>query len=207
MGIVSELYKAKQRDFSERLREMTDPRVVYVTDLVSCSYKRVMRLQFPLLSFRFEPSLVLGDLVHAGLGSLLASRGWETEVPIERKYIIDGEEYILKGRIDLLKRNDDGKPHTIVEIKTSRELPENSPREHHIMQLRIYMELTGAKRGYLLYVTPDRLVEFEVEPSSVDVEALLRETIYNLRAPRYDWECRYCSYRKICPFARLGRHS
>jgi len=205
VAIVGELYRIKQRDFSGKLREMTDPHIIYVTDLVSCSYKRSMRLAFPLMSFRFEPPLVLGDLVHAGLGSLLSEHGWETEIPVEKKYSIDGEEYILKGRIDLLKRGKNGKQETIVEVKTSRELPENSPREHHAMQLRIYMQLTGASRGYLLYVTPERLVEFEIEQSSISIENLIRETVYNLQAPRYDWECRYCNYRKICPYARTSK--
>lgn len=207
MSIVNELYRIKQRDFSEKLRELTDPRIIYVTDLVSCSHKRSMRLSFPLLSFKFEPPLVLGDLVHAGLGFLLAENGWEAEVQIEKSYIIDGKEYVLKGRADLVRRGKNGKPETVVEIKTSRDLPENNPREHHVMQLRIYMQLLGANRGYLLYVTPEKLVEFEIEPAEMDIEGLIRETIYDLQTPRYEWECRYCSFRKICPYARTNKRT
>ncbi|ABM80792.1 CRISPR-associated protein Cas4 [Hyperthermus butylicus] len=206
MAILEELYVIKQRDFSEKLRELTDPNVVYVTDLVTCSHKRIMRLNYPLLSFQFEPQLLIGELVHAGLQALLARDGseWRAEVQIEERYDIDGGEVVLKGRADLVKYND-GVPETVVEIKTARMLPEGAPLEHHVMQLRIYLQLLGARRGILLYVTPDRLVEFEVEPVNVDIGALIRETVYDMRAPRYDWECRYCPFRKFCPYARKAR--
>ena len=206
MAILEELYVIKQRDFSEKLRELTDPNVVYVTDLVTCSNKRAMRLSYPLLSFQFEPQLLIGELVHAGLQALLAKNesGWRAEVQIEEKYDIDGREVVLKGRADLV-RYDNDIPDTVAEIKTARMRSDEAPLEHHVMQLRIYLQLLGARRGILLYVTPDRLVEFEIEPVSVDIEALIRETVYNMRAPRYEWECRYCTFRKFCPYARKIR--
>jgi CRISPR-associated exonuclease Cas4 len=205
MVVLEEIYMLKQRDFSEKLRELTDPNIVYVTDLASCSHKRVMRINYPLLSFQFEPQLILGELVHHGLQHILTSSGegsWQAEVPIEEKLNIDGMEVILKGRADLVKYDENGVPVTVVEIKTARTLPEEAPLEHHVLQLRIYLQLLKAKQGILLYVTPERLAEYTVEPSPVDVEQLVRETIYDMRVPRYEWECRYCPYRKICPFSR-----
>jgi len=203
LSVVEYLYRRRQDEFREKLRDMIDPRVVYVTDLVSCSHKRVMRHRFPLLAFRFEPALVLGDLVHAGLESLLGGRdGWEAEVEVERRYVLEGDEYIVKGRADLVKRRGDGSVEVVVELKTARDLPEGRPHQHHVNQLRVYMELLDAPRGVLVYVTPERLLEFSVERGDgIDVEALLREAVHDTARPRFDWECRYCPYRRLCPYS------
>lgn len=204
MGILDEIYRIKQKDFTDKLQEATNPSIVYVTDLTSCSMKRIMRIRYPLLSFRFEPPIILGELVHTGLEKILMDKGWKAEVQVEKRVNIDGTEYLLKGRADLVKysQDDESKAEEIVEIKTGRDLPLNAPHEHHALQLRIYLDLFGAKKGYLVYITPERIVEFSVDPEPVDIETLIRETIYNERAPRYEWECRYCPYRRICPFAK-----
>jgi len=199
--ILEEIYNVKQKDFTEKLREMTDTSIVYVTDLVSCSMKRLMRIKYPLLSFRFEPPIILGELVHAGLERILEERGWRAEVQVEKAFTIDGENYLLKGRADLV-RYENGRAKEVVEIKTGRDLPLNEPHDHHVLQLKIYLNLLGAEEGYLVYITPERLAEFRVEPEPIDIETLMRETIYNEKTPRYEWECRYCPYRRICPFSR-----
>ncbi len=205
MAVLEVLYRLKQREFAERLREMSDPHVIYVTDLVSCSHKRVMRRSYPLLSFRFEPSLVIGDLVHYGLEKLLQDAGggggvWEAERPVEKRFNIDGVEYVLKGRVDLLYVVD-GAPRVVVEVKTGRDLPGNEPLEHHKLQVQVYMEMLGVGEGYLLYITPERVVEHPVERANLDLEAMVRDVVYNRVRPRYQWECRYCPYRRLCPYA------
>ncbi len=204
MAVLELLYRVKQREFAEKLREMTSEDVVYVTDLASCSHKRVMRRHYPLLGFRFEPSLLLGDLVHRGLASILSENGggrWRAEVPVEARVEVDGRVYTLKGRVDLVLYNEQGEPEAVVEVKTGRDLPDNAPREHHLLQLKVYMKLLGVDRGYLLYVTPERVVEHPVEAGDVDVEGLVREAVRDSARPRYQWECRYCPYRRLCPYA------
>ncbi|BEP16988.1 CRISPR-associated protein Cas4 [Pyrofollis japonicus] len=206
MSILSEIYRIKQKEFTERLKEMIDPKIVYVTDLTGCSMKRIMRMHYPLLSFRFEPSVILGDLVHTGLEKILEEHGWASEYQVEKSIKVNGETYTLKGRVDLVKITDNG-VEEVVEIKTGRDLPHNEPHDHHILQLKIYMYLLNAKKGHLLYITPERIVEFDVEYEPIDLESLVRETILNERAPRYEWECKYCPYRKLCPYARTyGKH-
>ncbi len=201
-SVIAYLYRLKQRDFGQKLQDMTNPRIVYVTDLVTCSHKRVLRRLYPLIGFRFEPQLVLGDLVHRGLQSLLgAEEGWRSEVEVEKTYDIDGETYVVKGRADLVHYNGGGQPDLVVEIKSARDLPENNPHRHHVEQLQIYMSLLGVDRGLLVYVTPERLVEFSVSGGGVGVEARLRETLADVSHPRYEWECRYCPYRRLCPYA------
>jgi CRISPR-associated exonuclease Cas4 len=200
-SVLGLLYRRKQDDFKEKIRDMINPSIVYVTDLVMCSHKRIMRRLFPLLSFRFEPALVLGDLVHAGLEKLLGEEGWEAEVEVQKEYIIDGDVYTVKGRADLVKRDEEGNVECVVEIKTGRDLPEGRPHQHHIDQLAIYMELLDARCGLLVYVTPERLLEFNVPRSGFDIRARLEETVRDGARPRFEWECRYCPFRRVCPFS------
>ncbi len=189
-------------DYNKRIEEMRDPHVVYVTDLVVCSHKRQLRIQYPLLHFSFEPPLLLGLLVHRGLEALLTSdEKWRAEYPIETTIRIKSEEYTIKGRIDLVRVDDKGNIVEIVEIKTAKTLPENAPLEHHVMQVKAYMKLTRAHKGLIVYITPDRVAEFEVEKADIDIKRLLSETVYDLVHPRYGWECKYCPYKKICSYA------
>ncbi|NPA05101.1 MAG: CRISPR-associated protein Cas4 [Crenarchaeota archaeon] len=202
MRILDILYQHKLKEYEERLRQLTDPSIVYVTDLTSCSYKRFYRIHYPHLSFKFEPSLVLGDLVHMGLSTLVTSTGeWRSEVEVRRSFDIDGKRYTLLGRADLVQYSGD-KPVHVVEVKTMKESSLSLPLEHHELQLQVYMNLLGVSEGTLLYVAPDTLVEIPVHFRELDLGSMMEETVYMRRAPRYGWECRYCIYRKICPIPR-----
>ncbi len=203
MVVLEEIYRAKLREFEDKLHEMIDEHTIYVTDLVSCSHKRVLRRAYPLLAFRFEPQIILGDMVHAGVEKLVveSSPSWRAEVHVERVYEVDGTAYRVLGRVDLVQY-DGAKPIRVVEVKTARTLPSKAPYEHHVMQLKVYLELMGVDEGYLVYITPERITEFRVERGGIDVEELVRQTVYDVARPRFNWECRYCSFKRICPYAR-----
>ncbi len=202
MKILDIIYRRKLRDYQERLSQLTDPSIIYVTDLTSCSYKRFYRLHYPQLSFKFEPSLILGDLVHLGLAALVGEdAAWRSEVEVRRLLDIDGKEYTLLGRADLVLY-DEGKPVHVVEVKTMKEASHNLPLEHHELQLQVYMNLLGVGEGTLLYISPDALLEIPVARRSIDIGGLAKETVDLAKAPRYAWECKYCVYRKICPVPR-----
>ena len=131
----------------------------------------------------------------------MSSRDWEVEVSIEKSIDIDGKTYRILGRVDLLKRNSSGDIVDVVEVKTVKEFTNQFPLEHHLLQLRVYLELLGAEHGKILYISRNRMVEYEVERGEISIENMVRETIYNTAVPRYSWECRYCTYKKICPYA------
>ena len=191
--ITKIIYDKAVEDYLKHREEMTNPNTVYVTDLVSCSQKRFFRINYPELSFKFEPQLLLGDLVHYALEKMLEEHGFETEKDFEKEFEIDGEKYVLKGRVDAISEN------YVVEIKTSK-TDRSIPREHHIAQLQIYLNILDREHGVLIYITPDRIAEFEIERSEIDIEKLVRETVSNTAHPRFSWECRYCTYAKICPY-------
>ncbi|HIP85560.1 MAG TPA: CRISPR-associated protein Cas4 [Pyrodictium sp.] len=203
MLILNRIYNKKVNEYMLRLKELTDPHTLYVTDLVSCSHKRVLRHAYPHLSLRFEPPLIVGDLIHAGLAKMLEDENeWVPEYTVEKKFEINGTEYRVLGRIDLVKIDSNGKPIHVVEIKTGKELPQNAPLEHHVIQLQLYMNLLEVDKGSLVYITSDALVEYEFDRQPINILDLVRETINDSIHPRYAWECRYCVYRKLCPYAK-----
>jgi CRISPR-associated exonuclease Cas4 len=159
-----------------------------------------MRKSFPELGISFEPSAVLGDIAHIGLERLLSEKGFNVEVEVSREVEIENVKYLLKGRVDALSV-DKG---VVVEVKTSRSAV-GLPKEHHVKQLKIYLELLGAKHGVLVYITPDKLVEYHYDYEPVDVEAEVRALLANSQHPRYPWECNYCTYRKLCPHVQLTK--
>jgi len=179
----------------KRLEEARDPSVVYVTDLVSCTHRFHMRKLYPELAVAFEPPMVLGDIVHWGLEALFKERGFDVEVEVSRAVYVNDKMYIIKGRVDAIDKS----TGTVVEIKTAR-LAVELPKDHHVKQLNIYLELTGYKRGVLVYITPDRVLEYSITKSQVDLEFEVRELLEDKYRPRYPWECTYCAYRKLCPF-------
>lgn len=197
--VLKLLYEAKYEEFKKRFAELVDPRVIYVTDLVSCTHKYHLRHVMPGLVFVFEPHHVLGDLVHLGLESFLEIKGFHKEYPVEKNVKLDNTEYVVKGRIDAFDI-DNG---VVIEIKTARS-SQGTPHKHHIEQVRFYMYMVGASEGILIYITPDRIIEFSIkEPSSEEVLLQrIREVIEDKVHPRWDWECKYCLFSKVCPFKK-----
>lgn len=191
--VLPKIYVKMLEDYKEHLKDLTNPNVVYVTDLVSCSQKRVFRQKYPELTFRFDPIALLGILVHRGLEELLKEYGFQSEVEVVREVKVNDKNYIIKGRVDAL--NED----CVVEIKTARS-DIGLPHEHHIGQLQIYLNLLNRNKGVLIYITPDRIVEFPVEKEEINMNELLKETLENSKHPRWEWECRYCMFAKICPY-------
>ncbi|MEM4527799.1 MAG: CRISPR-associated protein Cas4 [Desulfurococcaceae archaeon] len=198
--IVELIYRKLVDEQISRMDEIRDPHIVYVTDLVTCTHKFHLRKSYPELTIIFEPSAVLGTLLHKGLEAFLSEKGFESEVDIESRIVVDGNEYLLKGRVDALNK---GK-RVVVEIKTAR-IAKNLPREHHIKQLNIYLNMIGYDRGVLIYFTPNRIVEHPVSREFVDLEHLVREVVYDTRHPRYEWECNYCVFRKLCIYVTTSK--
>lgn len=195
--VVSLIYNKIMQEQFRRLGELRDPSIIYVTDLVGCTHKFHMRKQFPELTLVFEPMTVLGDIAHLGLEKILVDSGFEVEVEVSGTFNIEGRSYLLKGRVDAVNRDQ----RIVLEIKTARS-SSGVPREHHVRQLNLYLNLMDFDKGILLYVAPDKLVEFTIPRQVIKLESEIEDLINNRYRPRYEWECRFCTYGKICPFQR-----
>jgi len=195
-SVISSLFRYLLEESKKHQRD--NPNLYYVTDLTQCSHKRVLSMKFPELSafMNFEPAVVMGILVHGGLEKILSEMDIKVEVEGQKTVIdtVTETEYIVKGRADAIVEGEDEK--ICIEIKMSRSA-NNIPYEHHIDQARIYNWLFDADMAILVYITPTKLVEYGVKNRATDDEILNRITF--IRAPRYDWECKYCPFSKICP--------
>ena len=192
--IVEELFKAK---VEESKKYSKGPNEVYVTDLVRCPLKAKFEGLYPELkeAENYSPAAILGDLVHRGLENFLKEKfNAEIEVEGSRTVEINGKSVTVKGRADAITQD------YVIEIKTSR-ADKGLPHDHHVLQLRLYLWLFNRKKGILLYVTPDRVTEYEVSDPPDEAEVLRHlEDFLNIRyAPKFKWECNYCPFSVLCP--------
>jgi len=198
----------------ERAKHVRKPGVYWVTDLVSCSLKRSLALKYPELELAelFNPAAVLGFLVHAGLGQLLAraleAEGARVELEVESSLEVSLDpaapgsgKAVVKGRADAIVTTRDGARYG-VEVKTSRS-DLSLPMEHHVDQARLYNLLFGFEKSYLLYVTPERIAQYEVAERASEEEIAKR--IVEAKSPRYAWECRYCPFAVLCPSKKITK--
>jgi len=191
------------------LRARREPGTYWVTDLTLCPKKRELELAYPALNvWHRDPFLIHAILLHRGVEEFIAEYvlGVLDLTPlVEKEYLrtleVDGEEVVVKGRPDVTAAGENGE-EVVFEVKTGRP-GQGIPHPHHIHQVQYYLWLTGAQRGWLIYVLPDRMAEFEItEPfTDEDVVAAIKST----EAPRYDWECRLCRLRQFCPIPAARR--
>lgn len=200
--ILPMLYEENVKEFNEKLKEIKDPSVIYVSDLVVCTHKWHLRRKYPELTFRFEPQLTIGRVIHEGLAKFLVRKGFETELSVDKEVYVDSSKYLLRGRVDAYNRNE----KIIVEFKYSR-LFKEKPVEHHIMQLQIYMNLLDAEKGVLMYLTPNAMVEFQYDKIDYNIDKQVKDLVENIYHPRWSWECRFCVFRRLCGYATAGSYS
>jgi CRISPR-associated protein Cas4 len=194
--LLRKFYEEKLKEHLDRINELKDEKIIYITDLVYCPLKREFRRQYTEISFQFEPYMVLGDMVHKGIQEYLSDMGYEIEKEISKDVEVEGTSFTLKGRMDAFS------PNRIVEIKTARS-GSNLPQPHHLMQLRLYLAIAGVAKGTLIYVTPDRYVEHEVNSENIDVQSIVKKHVKKENIPMWEWECRNCIYSKFCPYRNL----
>lgn len=204
LDVVAELYRFFKE---ERAKHERRPSVYWVTDLVSCSLKSRFSQEYPELELAqfFNPTLVQGALLHKGLEAvlkeLLEARGAKVGVEVEASVEVDlssalpsAGRAVLRGRADLVVEL--GDERVGVEVKSARG-DALLPLDHHVDQCRIYNFLFNFNYTCLVYVTPERIAQYEVVERG-NVEELARR-ILEPKAPRYSWECRYCPYSVVCP--------
>ncbi|MEM1695118.1 MAG: CRISPR-associated protein Cas4 [Desulfurococcaceae archaeon] len=192
------IYEKVVNEQISRIEELKNPGVVYVTDLVFCTHKFHLKKNYPWLSISFEPSAILGSIAHWGLERVLAEKGLVAELEVQTEVEVQGRKYLLKGRVDAI----DVSNRVVIEVKTARSAV-NLPKEHHVKQLNIYLNMLKYEKGILVYITPIKLVEYVIETSSLSLEDEIRDLIEDKYHPRYLWECKYCEFSKLCPYYQI----
>lgn len=197
--ITDRLYIWRIEEFRERIRSRK-PNEIWVTELISCPLKFSYLKQYPEIAeaSAFTPVTIWGELTHRGFESILKElfppEEVATEVEVSKEILVDDKKYVIKGRVDAIYKD------IIIELKTARS-DFNIPHEHHFLQLKVYLWMTGKNKGILLYITPERIAEYEVAPDLTDNDIInfIKNLITLQKAPKYEWECKYCPYSKLCP--------
>ncbi len=162
-----------------------------------------------------------GRGVHGAVEEALRASGIVEVEDVEKKVEVKLTDNIsLSGRVDLLLAEVEGE-RVIVEVKSTSRLPD-SPLEHHVMQLQVYLNAEDMGRGVLLYWDKRRgaIKAFNVERSGdalrriAERAVMLHEYIRRGSPPPKEailegrlWECDLCEYRSICkPFLLPGIH-
>jgi len=177
--------KEIEEDISKRKEKKENE--IWVSDLISCKKKVEFYRKFPEM-FIIEPKLYIGKFIHTGIQEVLKEIYENVEIEKEVEKEIDGK--IIKGRVDAIL--DD----TILEIKYTSNTNLKEPYPHHIIQLKIYLWLTQKNKGKLIYITPNNLLEFDVDGEFKDEDII--ELIKNEKSPMWDWECCYCPFKPLC---------
>ncbi|RLG82989.1 MAG: CRISPR-associated protein Cas4 [Thermoprotei archaeon] len=200
LGLITDrLYIWRIEEFRERVRSKGENEL-WVTDLVSCPLKTKFVKQYAELAeaAAFTPVTVWGELTHRGfedvLKILFPPEDVVTEVEVSKSVVVEGREYFIKGRVDAMYKD------IVIELKTARS-DYSIPHEHHILQVKLYLWITGKEKGILIYITPERIAEYEVTNDLTDdnVKELVLDVIKERKVPKYSWECKYCPYTKVCP--------
>lgn len=195
------LYKMKLEDIKKHVRGENE---YYVSDLIRCPRKIEYEKNFPelVLNQAYDPTLLLGDIVHLGLETFLKKVFGEgilkgiLGIEVEKKQSIN--KYIIRGRIDALIELESGK-RIGVEIKYSRR-DIGLPHQHHVLQVKIYNWLYDLSKSILIYITPNRITEYDVEEKASEEEIL--SLIEDKKSPRWPWECQYCRFAILCPYKK-----
>ncbi|MEM1600044.1 MAG: CRISPR-associated protein Cas4 [Sulfolobaceae archaeon] len=198
--ITELLFKKKLEEYLSHTKEEN---VLYVTDLVRCPRKIRYESEYKELTISqiYEPSAVLGDLLNRGLESIL-KEAYNAEIEVEKEKEIQalGKTYKIKGKADAILPDS----KTVIEIKSSRS-DKGIPHLHHKLQLQIYLWLFEARNGILIYITPDRVTEYEINQPLDDstIIRLVEDTITLKNSPRFEWECKYCIFSVLCPIKKV----
>jgi len=117
----------------------------------------------------------------------------------------------LKGRIDLLIVDNEGKKY-LIEVKSTSKTPE-TPFEEHVFQLQVYMQALNYNEGFILYwnKVSGEIKVFKVIKNEETIKNIFERVktlhyyVSNNIPPAPEaiikerfWECDKCSFKKLC---------
>lgn len=133
----------------------------------------------------------------------------KSEMPIK----IETNDFIISGRIDNLVLVKINNKQVLVEVKSTKFLPEEKRAEHE-MQLQLYMQATDVSDGIILYIQKDNLqtktfhIKHNKEMSDKIIERfrIIHNSLTSNTMPQPEakliedkaWLCNYCNWREEC---------
>jgi len=179
------------------------------------SYKRPKQVKAELMRI-FEA----GNMLHEFISEVIRSeKNPEVELLSEEMPIkIEEKEFMISGRVDnliLVKISDE---KILVEVKSTKMLPEYYNKQHE-MQLQLYMHATEVHNGMILYIQKDNLKTkwFDIKYNEKIINKIIEKfntldkSLKQDKMPEAEaklnadikWMCRYCDYKEDCDKAGL----
>jgi len=187
-------YKIKRNETKKKF-EQQGYRVYFAHELVQCrlqtEFAELMREVD--LAHSFEPALMVGEIVEAGVEKYLSDLGFQR---CDRPYIRFLDNVVVIGSPDYVDNPE--APTKVLDVKFKRRDPQ--ALSHHVARMRIYLWLTKAKQAFLLYISPEGIKDYLIEEPFNDNEVMT--LISKPRSPLFEWECRYCAYSSFCGFMK-----
>lgn len=194
--IVKKIWRAF-RDYNRRKYPLIEGTGVYhVHELVSCKYKSELIRDIPELANPLKPLIFIGEAIDNFLKEIFTSDEELEKLTETVEGVFQKQIKVNDGTITIIGKPDIVLRDMVIEVKYTSYI-EDLPREQHIHQLKLYMYLTGKEKGKILYVTASGLKEFDVDEAFNETEVI--EYFKSWGYPRFEWECRYCNYKQICP--------
>ena len=193
-------YQKYHKEREKLAKEKGCKTYIPVHALIYCSQKyyfeQIFKERLATLTLT-QPILIIGELIHQGIYQLFQGRA-EIE-PLLYKVIEVGEEkYLLTGTPDLLLHTPQG--DIIVDIKFSLT---GEVRDHYKLQIAYYKFLANTTQGYLLILSPKgiKIVPVAEEITEPRIKTEISKLLDNTEHPKYEWECQYCLFKNLCPYA------
>lgn len=159
----------------------------------------------------------LGNMMHDFVVDVLRSEKnpdvqlLKSEFPLR----FDVDDFVVSGRVDNLILVKASGKEFLVEVKSAGSVEYiTEAKPHNIMQLQLYMHVTGIKSGLLLYLDKRNLKSkiYEVkydEKEAMKIVERFRELHKHLKEKKLPlpeargskenlWMCRYCEYHDRC---------
>jgi len=183
-------YRIKREVYRRELQEMP---VIFVHELLQCPLKQDFAQKFPEVEMAslYNSRFVVGYLIEEAVKKLTGARELECYRIVETQ----NGSYVVAGTADAFLEKED----TIIEVKYLTGLY-GSPHTHHILQLQLYLYLSGKSRGELWMFSPEGAFAYPVEPANdQQVAELVESYLAKNPTPKWEWECeRGCVFEEWC---------
>lgn len=187
--IVEELLRKNYNEYIERIQNKK-PNEIFARELVQCKQKAIWKKQLQFI-FTADTYFIINSLIHRAMFDFLAERYQaKTDIYVSKRI----DNLIISDYIDAIDDN------YVYEIKFVEGIGD-SPLFHHRRHMKILLWLTEMERGKIIYISDDRMVEFDVEEAYDD--AMVEDLLRTWESPLHDWECAYCHFSDFCSFSKL----
>ena len=176
-------YRVEREAYRRELQEKYKLPVIFVHELLQCPLKQDFAQKFPEIEMAslYNSRFVVGWLIEEAVKKLTGAK----ELKCHRVVETQSGRYVVAGTADAFLE----KENIVIEVKYLTGLY-GSPHTHHILQLQLYLYLSGKERGELWMFSPEGAFAQPVEPASEQqVAELVESHIARNPAPKWEWEC------------------